>query len=71
MEIQFQVEESEQQLQSDMIATRKSIAAKKRSLEIAKNAFPLNSKFIIDTQVELEGLEEGLKRLTALKTELF
>ena len=70
-EVSFQVEEAEQQLQSDILATKKSAASKAKELNRLKDTFPLDSDAIIAAQVELEGLKDGLKRLEALKEELF
>jgi hypothetical protein len=58
-------------LESDILATQKSLASKKRDLENAKNGSRLNSRAIIEIQLEVEALEDGLKRLNALKAELF
>ena len=70
-ELEFQNEESLNQLQADILATKKAISAKSRELLSLKCAFPLESEKIIEAQVELEGLEDGLNRLNALKEELF
>lgn len=70
-EIAFQVEETEQQLASDILATKRSIVSKQRELTNAKASITFNSKKIVNLQVELEGLEDGLSRLEALKEELF
>jgi hypothetical protein len=38
---------------------------------LAKQTYPFNSERIIDSQLELEAYQEGLKRLKELETELF
>lgn len=68
-EIQYAVEEAKLQLQSDILATEKSLASKKAELDDAKCTVPLNSINIINLQIEVESLEDGLKRLNALKKE--
>jgi len=61
----------QQSLDADILATKKSLAGEKASLLRLKSKFPLNAQDIIDTQLRIEGLEDGLKRLGLLKAELF
>lgn len=68
---QFQAEEAEQSLASDILATKRSIVAAKQDVMMMKGRYPLDAKGIIDKQLVVEGYEEGLKRLEALKAELF
>ena len=70
-EIQFKVEEALQSLQSDILATKKSLAKIRRDILKAKAEFPLNASKIIQLQTEAEGFEDGLKRLEELQAELF
>jgi hypothetical protein len=70
-EVEFKVEEMQQSLDADILATKKSLAGEKASLLRLKSKFPLNAQDIIDTQLRIEGLEDGLKRLGLLKAELF
>jgi archaellum component FlaC len=70
-ELQFRVEEGEHQLSADLLATRRSLAAAKADLLKTKGSYPLNTKNIVDSQLKVEGLEDGIKRLEALKAELF
>lgn len=70
-EIEFLVEEAKQQLESDILATNKSLATNKRKLLQQMSSIPLDSQSIINIQVEIEGLEDGLKRLNSLKEVLF
>lgn len=68
-EVQYAVDEAKLQLQSDILATEKSLASKKAELDDAKCSVPLNSSNIVNLQIEVESLEDGLKRLNALKKE--
>jgi len=70
-EVEFKVEEMQQSLDADILATKKSLAGEKASLVRLKSKFPLNAQDIIDTQLRIESLEDGLKRLGDLKAELF
>ena len=68
-EVQYAVDEAKLQLQSDILATEKSLAAKKAEYEDAKQTVPLDSTKIVNLQIEVESLEDGLKRLNNLKKE--
>lgn len=70
-ELQFQVEESQQQLDADILSTKRNIASAKKNLLRVKSTYPLNSQNIVNAQIAVEEAEEGLKRLEALREELF
>ncbi len=70
-EVEFRVEEMEQSLQADILATKRALAARKSDLARAKSSYPLNADKIIEFQIDIEGMEDGLKRLNALREELF
>lgn len=70
-ELGFQVEEGSQQLQADVLATRKLIAALGQKLNKAKSARPFNSANILNAQRDLEDQLDNLRRLEDLQTELF
>ncbi len=70
-DVQFQVEQAELQLQSDTLATKQSLAEAKGELTEAEAASPFNASVVIEHQVTVEALEDGLKRLEALKEKLF
>ena len=65
-----EVEKAKLQLSADIFATTSALEDKKLELEEAKTTSPLDTKLIVQLQVEVENLEDGLKRLKALKTEL-
>lgn len=62
-EIEFAVNEAKLQYQADRLATEKELATKKANLEVAMTTAPLNMQSIINLQIEVEGLEDGLKRM--------
>lgn len=68
-EIAYVVEEAKLQWNSDVLATQKSLAAKKNELEVAKTSYPFSNKDIINLEIEVESLEDGLKRLKKLGEE--
>jgi len=47
------------------------LASKESVLASLKGKFPLDANSIVRTQVEVEGLQDGLKRLEDLQKELF
>jgi len=68
-EINRAVENAKLQLAADISATKYALADKKDELEVAITTSPLNTKDIINLQVEVENLEDGLSRLEKLKKE--
>ena len=70
-QVEFQVEEALQQLQADVLATKRSLASSKQVLLAAKSARPFDSQAVINAQLQIEGLEDGLRRLNGLLEELF
>lgn len=70
-EVQFRVEEMQQSLDGDILATKRSLASEKAALIRFKSQFPLNTETIVNTQIRIESLEDGLSRLNQLREELF
>jgi hypothetical protein len=70
-ENQFKVEAAKLQLQSDILATKQSIATTNTNILTLMSNYPLDAKSIVEAQVVKEGYEDGLKRLEALEQELF
>lgn len=69
-EVQFAVEDTSLQLQSDVLATKRDLESAKILLEKYKTEYPLNVEQVIEQQLTVESLEDGLKRLQKLQTEL-
>jgi hypothetical protein len=53
------------------LSTKRNIASAKKNLLRVKSTYPLNSQNIVNAQIAVEEAEEGLKRLEALREELF
>jgi len=70
-QVGFMVEEQEQLLAGTVLKTKQLIAAARKDLAGLKDSYPLNPQDIIDKQIDLEGLEDGLERLISLQKELF
>ena len=58
------------QLQADILSTEEALEDNKSKLEELETTYPLNTKAIIDTQIDIESLQEGIKRLNTLKEKL-
>lgn len=58
------------QLSADLLATQCALEDKKSEYEDSKTEYPLDFKKIINLEIEVENLEDGLKRLKLLKEEL-
>ena len=69
-EVSRAVENAKLQLQSDILATQSALEDKKQELEDAKTTYPLSAINIVNLMTEVEGLEDGLKKLKALQEEL-
>ena len=68
-DVRFKVNEAKLQYQADRLHTEQQLAGKKEELEVAKTTAPLDMPKIIELQIEVEGLEDGLKRMDALAKE--
>lgn len=69
-EVSCAVKKASLQLQSDLLASESALEDKKEQLNDAKTTYPLDVQKIIDIQLEIEQLEDGIKRAEALKEEL-
>ena len=70
-QVKFNVRQAKLQLQADILKTEQLISEGEAKLKLAKQTYPFDSERIIDSQLELEAYQEGLKRLKELETELF
>jgi len=68
---EFRNEENRLQLESDLLATRKTIAQAKRELEELKGKNKLVYQDILDKQATIRSYEAALAELEELREELF
>ena len=68
-EVSYMVDEAKLQFDADVLNTKRALATKKAELEEAKTSYPIDTLNIINLQIEVESLEDGLKRLETLKKE--
>lgn len=69
--LDYKVAQSKLQLESDILSTTQAVSESKAKLEQLKNSYPLQTRKILEAEVELQSYENGLKSLEALKKELF
>lgn len=65
------MEEDEQSLSSAITETKRAILAAKKNAVKARSANPIDFQAIVTADDEIADLEAGLKKLNALKRELF
>ena len=68
-EVSYMVDEAKLQFDADVLNTKRALATKKSELDEAKTSYPIDTLKIINLQIEVESLEDGLKRLEILKKE--
>ena len=68
-EVSYMVDEAKLQFDADVLNTKRALATKKAELEEVKTSYPIDTLNIINLQIEVESLEDGLKRLEILKQE--
>lgn len=68
-EVSYMVDEAKLQFDADVLNTKRALATKKAELDEAKTSYPIDTLKIINLQIEVESLEDGLKRLEILKKE--
>jgi hypothetical protein len=70
-ELSLQADQAKLDLQQDIVATKRSLAEAEIRLLRTKSSIPFNSQAVVNAQIGVEGLKEGLARLNALDAELF
>jgi hypothetical protein len=68
-EVSYMVDEAKLQFDADVLNTKRALATKKAELEEAKTSYPIDTLKIINLQIEVESLQDGLNRLMELKKE--
>ena len=68
-EVEFMVEDQKLQFQSDLLATKRDLATAKAKVEDLKTDYPLDLGAIIEAQLEVEALKDGLSRMEKLQEE--
>ena len=71
LELQYQIEDAEDQLKSDIKATERALTQAKRELEKSYGALPFNTQNILNAEANVDSLTEGLAKSKALLKKLF
>ena len=71
LELQYQIEDAEDQLKSDIKATERALTKAKRELEKSYGALPFNTQNILNAEANVDSLTEGLAKSKALLKKLF
>ena len=69
-EVSFMVEETDLNLQQDVIATKRELKSKERELEEVKSTYPLDVQKYLSLRNEIESIKKGLLDVKELQEEL-
>lgn len=67
--VEFAVEDTKLQLESSLLATKRSLAEAKDKLKSLKQEYPIDFQKIVDVTNNIRDLEDGVKILNALSKE--
>ena len=69
-EVEYMVGLAKLQFEADLLETRKALEENKAELADLKTEYPLDVAKIIECQVDIEALEDGINRMNTLGKEL-
>lgn len=69
--IQFVADAAKLQLQSDILHTEKSLSSKKVERDDILNSVELDFQELVNVDIDIKSLEEGLEMLKSYQEELF
>ena len=67
--VEFAVEDAKLQLESNLLATKRSLAEAKEKLKNLKQDYPIDFQKIVNASNDIRDLEDGIKTLNSLKNE--
>ena len=68
-EVEYMVGKAKLQFEADLLETRLALEESKAKLADLKTEYPLNIVEIINTEIEVEGYQDGLNRMNKLGKE--
>ena len=68
-QVVYAVESTSLELQSSLLATKKSLEEAKNSLKELKCTYPLDIQAIVDKELEIRDYEDGIKIVESLQKE--
>lgn len=69
-EVEYMVGKAKLQFEADLLETRLALEESKTKLADLKTEYPLDVVEIINTEIEVEGYQDGLNRMNKLGKEL-
>ena len=68
-QVEYAVESTKLELQSSLLATRKSLGEAENKLKELKKDYPLDIQAIVDGELQVRDLKDGIKIVEALQKE--
>jgi soluble cytochrome b562 len=68
-QVEYAVESTKLELQSALLATKKSLAEAKSALEDLKSNYPINIEAIVEKQLEVRDYTNGIEIIESLQKE--
>ena len=68
-QVEFAVESTKLELQSSLLATKKSLGEAEARLKDLKTDYPLDIQAIVDAELSIRDLKDGIKILESLQKE--
>lgn len=68
-QVAFVVDSTKLELQSSLLATRKSLAEAEQNLTDLKTTYPLDIQTIVDAQLKIKDFKDGIKIIESLQKE--
>lgn len=68
-QVEYAVESTKLELQSSLLATRKSLGEAENRLKELKTEYPLNIQAIVDEQLKVRDFKDGIKIIESLQKE--
>ena len=67
--VEYAVESTKLELQASLLATRKSLGEAENALKELKTEYPLNIQAIVDKELEIRDLKDGIKIIEKIQKE--
>ena len=68
-QVEFAVDSTKLELQSSLLATKKSLAEAEQKLKDLKTTYPLDIEAVVATQLEVRDFKDGIKIIEDLQKE--
>ena len=68
-QVAFVVDSTKLELQSSLLATKKSLAEAEQKLKDLKTTYPLDIQAVVNTELEIRDFKDGIKIIESLQKE--